>query len=174
MGEKTVTARIADYLRAQAAFLDEVDKIAQAPVKPSEPSHTAVDAEFDEWWPHYPRRDDKGHGRIAFRGARKKASLAELIAGADRYSEEVADRDKSMIALPATWLRGERWLQEDVRTRLSTTDAEMERWRVLVRAYVQRGQRNWPSTAGPAPKKPGCQVPREIIAEFFPSTDKLF
>jgi uncharacterized protein YdaU (DUF1376 family) len=70
--------------------------------------------EFDSWYEHYPRKEDRGHAEIAFLKARKIASLEELIEGVKRYAKTIAAErtERRYIALPATWLNGERWADE--------------------------------------------------------------
>ena len=64
--------------------------------------------EFDQWWEHTPRKIAKGNARKAFKAARKKAPLADLIAGIKKYAS--AASDPKYIKHPATWLNGECWL----------------------------------------------------------------
>jgi hypothetical protein len=79
---------------------------------PSSAQEPSNQREFEDWWKRYPRRVAKGHARIAFHRARKKATMAELIGGVERYSATVAATEDRFIAHPATWLNGERWLDE--------------------------------------------------------------
>ena len=75
---------------------------------------------FLRWFAVYPRRDGKSDGQKAFDGAIKslsKSMPAEqavdlLIAGAKAYAKLRAGDDPKFIALPGTWLRGERWNDE--------------------------------------------------------------
>lgn len=64
------------------------------------------DPAFITFWLNYPRRDDKGHARIAWAQAVKKAQPEAIIAGLREYR---FNPDPRFIPLPATWLRGERW-----------------------------------------------------------------
>lgn len=79
------------------------------PVRAAKPPPAEAEREFEAWWKVYPRRDDKGHARKAFVTARKKISLAELIAAARKFTVQCAGSEKRFIPLPATWLNGERW-----------------------------------------------------------------
>lgn len=77
------------------------------------PSPPAADEDaFDTWWSHYPRKTDKGHARTAFVRALKKTTLEILIAAADRMAETTAPEDRQYWPYPATWLNGERWLDQ--------------------------------------------------------------
>lgn len=71
-----------------------------------------ADEIFENWWANYPRKDGKGQARKAFRAALKKATIDELHAGLRRYADTVARSERKFIAMPATWLNGERWLDE--------------------------------------------------------------
>ena len=68
-------------------------------------------ADFDEWYAGYPHKVAKAAARRAyFRARRNGVSQEILIAGRDRYREtkplEIA------WCNPATWLNGERWLDQ--------------------------------------------------------------
>ena len=67
------------------------------------------DADFDEFYRLYPRKVGKGQARRAWTTAIKKADPADIIAALKSYwfSDE-----KTFIAHPATWLNGERWLDQ--------------------------------------------------------------
>lgn len=68
----------------------------------------------DEFWPAYPRKDDKGRARKAFLSVvkSKKATVSELVAGAIRYAAEREGEDAKFTKQPATWLNAEAWLNE--------------------------------------------------------------
>jgi 5-methylcytosine-specific restriction endonuclease McrA len=74
------------------------------------------DPDFVEMWVCYPKKDDKGHARIAYRAARKKADAATILAGVKRYCEKSRDTEKKFIPLCSTWLEGERWNDEDIKS----------------------------------------------------------
>ena len=67
---------------------------------------------FQDWYEAYPRHVSKAHALKAYRAASKKTDRATLIAGAKAYAASVKDKDAEFIAHPATWLNGERWLDE--------------------------------------------------------------
>lgn len=69
----------------------------------------AFEAEF---WPTYPRKDDKGRARKAFLAVlkSKKATVADLVNGAMRYAAEREGEDPKYTKQPATWLNAEAWL----------------------------------------------------------------
>ncbi len=61
---------------------------------------------FSSFWRAYPRKDDKGHARKAWKAALKKAPETAIIAGLRRYQ---FNDDRKYQPLAATWLNGERW-----------------------------------------------------------------
>lgn len=67
---------------------------------------------FDEFWAAYPRRSDKGHARTAYARALGKTDVESLILGAKKYAAHVEGKDPKFVALPTTWLNGERWTDE--------------------------------------------------------------
>lgn len=72
---------------------------------------------FDDFWAVYPRRDDKGHARTAWARAVRKADVSVIIDGARRLRDDPNLPEKKFIALPATWLNGERWGDEPLPAR---------------------------------------------------------
>jgi hypothetical protein len=67
---------------------------------------------FEEFWASYPRRSDKGHARTAYTKALRKTDVETLILGAKKYAAHVEGKDPKFVALPTTWLNGERWTDE--------------------------------------------------------------
>jgi uncharacterized protein YdaU (DUF1376 family) len=65
---------------------------------------------FSEFWEVYPRKVAKGDALKAYPKALSKASHAEIVAGAKRY--RASKPDPEFTAYPATWLNGDRWLDE--------------------------------------------------------------
>lgn len=70
------------------------------------------DGGFEDWYGKYPRKVGRAQACKAFKAALKKANLETLTAGLERYRAEVAGKEPGFIAHPATWLNGERWLDE--------------------------------------------------------------
>ena len=68
-----------------------------------------TEAAFNEWYKNYPRKEGKGQARKAFKTALKKTDLKTLQAGLEKYNSTIEGKDKQFIAMPATWLNGERW-----------------------------------------------------------------
>lgn len=76
------------------------------------------DAEFEEFWAAYPRREKRADARRAWDKAIKKVGVATVMAGVARYVRHLAwwhpdslDRNKH-TAHPSSWLNGERWNDE--------------------------------------------------------------
>jgi hypothetical protein len=84
-----------------------------APKAQTKSEAAASEAAFEEeFWPAYPRKDDKGRARKAFLAAlkSKKATVADLVNGATRYATERQGEDPKYTKQPATWLNAEAWL----------------------------------------------------------------
>jgi hypothetical protein len=74
---------------------------------------TVTNDAFDRLWAKYPRRVGKGAARAAFEKALKGGADPEaIIAGAARYAAEREGEPERYTAYPKSWLRDERWLDE--------------------------------------------------------------
>lgn len=83
-------------------------------VEPEPPDRQpTVEEEFSTFWQAYPHKVGKGgqHGAAsAFKKARRKASLAVILGGLERYkATKPPDRN---WCNPATWLNQERWADQ--------------------------------------------------------------
>jgi hypothetical protein len=78
---------------------------------------------FEAWWQSYPHKVCKGQARRAWAPALRKASVEQLMDGVARYI--VAKHDDIPWCNPATWLNGERWLDEPATNRRSS-DPDLE------------------------------------------------
>jgi hypothetical protein len=106
-------------------------------VKKSKPNNTG-DADFDLFWSVYPKKDDKGLAKRSFEKALKRASLEEIVAGAERYRDD-ANRDDAFTKNPSTWLNADAWENGPLPARISRkarrlTNAEegallVQKWR---------------------------------------------
>lgn len=67
-------------------------------------------SEFESWYQAYPLKQARGAAERAFNTARKIATLAELVAGVDRYKAN--KHSERHWKYPATWLNGKCWLDE--------------------------------------------------------------
>lgn len=88
-------------------------------------SAAADDAEFETWWKAYPRKTAKGNARAPYRTARKKVSAEVLLVAAGAYAKSIAGKDPKFTAHAATWLNGERWLDE---APMATTLTAEDEW----------------------------------------------
>lgn len=77
-------------------------------------SSSSDDDGFEDWWKHYPRKVGKGQARRAWKAALKKTDIATLTVTLALYKQMIAGKDETYIAHPATWLNGERWLDQPV------------------------------------------------------------
>ena len=70
--------------------------------------------EFEAFWNHYPRKEDKGHAIKAFAGAVSQTSVDIIVAGSIKYKNHCiqANKERQYIKLPSTWLNGHCWLDE--------------------------------------------------------------
>ena len=78
--------------------------------------------EFERWYEQYPHKVSKGAARRAFLTARKKASLEMLISGLEHYVRTKPARID--WCYPATWLNGERWLDQPAATYVPLTSTQ--------------------------------------------------
>lgn len=85
------------------------EKSSNAQARPTNPG---VQAAFDEWWQHYPKKVAKGAAVKAYRAAVKKSDPAEILVGIKQQAPVMASGDPKFIPNPATWLNAERWTDE--------------------------------------------------------------
>lgn len=89
------------------------------------PVHKPVDNDpaFNAFWDTYPRKVAKGAARRAWAKARLRAEAETIIAGAERYRDD-PNRTDEYTAHPATWLNGDRWLDEALPARTGRAEAK--------------------------------------------------
>lgn len=90
-----------------------VEQPLEQPIEERARARAAVadrDLEFEEFYATYPRKEGRGCAVRAFKAARKKASMAELMAGLERYKR--IPRERQYTKMPASWLNGEHWRDE--------------------------------------------------------------
>jgi len=85
---------------------------APSPSPSPSPSSKTKTIKFDAWWAAYPRRVGKGAAERAYRSALKKTDHETLLAGAHDAARKFSATAPEFIPHPATWLNGERWLDE--------------------------------------------------------------
>ncbi len=64
---------------------------------------------FEAWWKHWPNKQGKAPAAKAFAVAIAKTTLDELIAGAQRYAQRLAEPNPPTAKFPQGWLNDERW-----------------------------------------------------------------
>ena len=90
-----------------------------------------LEQEFEDFWGLYPRKVGRGSALRAYRAARKKAGAQTL---ADRLRQTIFSDETEFIPHPATWLNGERWLDESggrptEHTSLAERERAADEWR---------------------------------------------
>lgn len=75
--------------------------------------HSSETPAFERFWTAYPHKVSKGHGRKAFATALRKVSPEAMLAALARQID-VGMFNREHQPNPATWLNGERWLDEVV------------------------------------------------------------
>jgi hypothetical protein len=70
-----------------------------------------IDAEFDAWFAQYPKADGPDAARTRYRSIRRssRATAAELLQGAMRYSQEKSGTDPTYIKTAKNWLNDGDW-----------------------------------------------------------------
>jgi hypothetical protein len=66
------------------------------------------DMDFEAFWAVYPRKVGKPKARAAFDSALRRASIEQIIAGAERYRDD-PNRSDEFTAHPTTWLNRDGW-----------------------------------------------------------------
>ena len=133
-----------------------------------------VEEEFETaFWPKYPRKVSKGTARRAYAVARKKAGVEELMMGLHNFLREIAGKETRYVPHAATWLNGERWLDEAMPEMIPPQEHGPDRvvngefvsvWKRRVEAFIRTGF--WPAHMwGPEPGKSGTRVPISLAVE---------
>lgn len=113
-----------------------------------EPSNTDID--FDRLWKQYPRKTAKGQARRAFDRVMRQPdapTIETLCSAVDRYAAPFTSGDVQMTycAHLATWLNGERWLDETQATSqtpapVTPVSGEIRAAQSLAAAFVHTGR----------------------------------
>lgn len=72
-----------------------------------------IETEFTEWWQMVPRKIGKGDALKAYRAARRKVPQQVIFDGTVQWVRESKHKELEYIPYPATWLRAERWDDEE-------------------------------------------------------------
>lgn len=93
----------------------EDDGLFEPPAGTPRPkSAEALEAEFDAWWPAYPRKVGKGAALRAWKTARKRVEVREITDGL-RAAVQAWEKNRTethYIPHPASWLNAQRWLDD--------------------------------------------------------------
>jgi hypothetical protein len=90
---------------------DMADVKPQKPEARSQKENRSGDT-FPEWYLAYPKHIGRGQAERAYRSALKKADSEVLRVAVQKFAAASAGKDPQFIPNPATWLNGERWLDE--------------------------------------------------------------
>jgi hypothetical protein len=94
---------------------EEVNPLGRQAGRQIEPG-SDEDPDFCAFWDAYPRKEAKGQGRRAWKTAvvKRRVDPKVIILAAERYRDDPArrSRPREYTAHPATWLNGERWLEQ--------------------------------------------------------------
>jgi len=99
-----------------------------------------LDPRFTEFWDVYPRKSAKGAARRAWSKAAATTDPTVIIAGAARYAAD-PNREDTYTAHPATWLNGERWLDEPLPARDSRGERKTSEVADMIRRAAMRDER---------------------------------
>jgi hypothetical protein len=69
-------------------------------------------ADFEAFWEIYPRKRGKDAALSAWKSAKKRAPVEEIMAGAKRYAVEQYGKDEKYTKYPQGWLSAGRWADE--------------------------------------------------------------
>jgi hypothetical protein len=69
---------------------------------------------FEIWYSAYPLHKGRGAALRAYKAAILKTEIDVLLFAAKAYAKQMHGREKNFIPHPATWLNGQRWLDEDL------------------------------------------------------------
>lgn len=97
------------------------------------------DLKFNQFWAIFPRRQARGAAERAFRSAMKRASLEEILAGAQKYADSRRGEDKQYTCLGSTWLNQDRWLDEDDRPEKHAISGPKRTWAEIKEELIRTG-----------------------------------
>jgi len=119
---------------------------------------------FDTLWSQYPRKTAKGAARRAFDRLMKQSdapALDDLVAAVGRYAQPFTSGQIDIIycAHLATWLNGERWLDEQPQQTVAVaeTSGETRTAESLAAAYVHTGRSESDLVESLSPYSPAAQ-----------------
>jgi hypothetical protein len=93
---------------------DDLTRTTQLEPQERKPLNSAI----EQFWAIYPRKTAKGRVPDALRKALKKATIEEIVAGAERYRDD-PNREDAFTQHPATWLNAEGWEDDPLPLRVT-------------------------------------------------------
>lgn len=124
-----------------------------------------TNTQFDSLWSQYPRKTAKGAARRAFERLMKQSdapALDDLIAAVGRYAQPFTSGQIDIIycAHLATWLNGERWLDEQQQQTVAVaeTSGETRTAESLAAAYVHTRRSESDLVESLSPYSPAAQT----------------
>jgi len=98
------------------------------------------DPQFEKFWTSYPRKSSKGTARRAWSKAILKADPEQIIYAAEQYAND-PNREAAFTAHAATWLNGERWLDDPLPAKDSRADRKISEVETMIRRAAERDAR---------------------------------
>jgi hypothetical protein len=104
-----------DPLPRTAEPRTEKPHTADRPIKKTKPKEEQtkqktidIELEFNQFWAAYPLKKDKRVAFKAFERALKRASIEDIVAGAERYRDD-PNREDAFTKYPQGWLNADAW-----------------------------------------------------------------
>lgn len=112
---------------------DDLTRTTELEPTEQKPLNSAI----EQFWAIYPRKTAKGRVADALGKALRKASLEDILAGAERYRDD-PNREDAFTQYPATWLNAEGWEDDPLPLRVTAGVRKLtnaEQGALLVRKY---------------------------------------
>jgi len=100
-----------------------------------------IEAEFEQIWKLYPRKEEKKRALSAYVKARTKkdnpCTFEQVLEGVERYRKHTANKESQYIKTGATWFNGECWNDEysAPTTTEKTDDPDIEKYKCLINKF---------------------------------------
>jgi len=125
-------------------------------------SRPDMDRDFDEFWSAYEKKEGKKSARRAFDKARKKLSQAQIMAAVRAWPFEKNRRNGADFnPMPASWLNGERWADDNIIQATSSPVHVVEKSPAYLAAEARyfEARRIWAQN--------GCEGPVPRLEDFL-------
>ena len=129
-----------------------------------------IKCSFEKFWSVFPRKQGRGQALKALKGALSKTDIEAILAGVEKYKK--IKPDYADWCMPATWLNGERWLDEATASGAKPAAPKFgpKEFNPVDRSAVWRPRlemwsksQTWLSSWGPKPGEPHCEVPKGLL-----------